>query len=75
MSSMALAVVLLVAGASSEAVRTAAAVPEAVLVHPAAARIPPDGTPRWRRSAQDFAAWSGPSVQHPNLYDQRYVTW
>jgi hypothetical protein len=74
MSSIALAVVLIVAGAPAEAVRTTAAVPEAVLVHPAAGSLPPE-TPRWRRSAQDFAAWSGPSVQQPNLYDERYVTW
>jgi len=42
------------------------ALPEAVEAHPA---------PAPKSSAEAYAAWGGPWLLRPNLYDYRLITW
>jgi len=44
------------------------ALPEAVEAHPLSAPPP-------KSSAEAYAAWGGPWLLRPNLYDYRYITW
>jgi hypothetical protein len=67
------------AAANPKVVRPDAALPEAVLAHPAAETDPSlKAVPGWW-SSRAPEEWSGPWVSHPGpyppLYDHRYITW
>jgi hypothetical protein len=70
-----LVALLLVSAGGTTSHVPAAALPEAVTLHPAAEGDPsPPAVSRW--SAEALAAWPGPwDVRPPGLYDHRYITW
>jgi hypothetical protein len=71
------ALLLLSASTAGAPVISGAAVPvpQAVLTHPAAETNPSLQPPPRPWSPEAYAAWGGPWLLRPGLYDHRYITW
>jgi hypothetical protein len=74
-SVVALLLVAASAGAAPVVSGAAAPLPQAVLAHPAAETNPSGQALLHPWSPEAYAAWGGPWLLRPGLYDHRYITW